>query len=199
MITLDDIRSMATSAVENPYPDHRLEEFLKVCSVDAPYYAFLYHVAKAMEPDLVYDLGTELGRSAKALACGAPESTQIVTVEIIGKVPDTWVRFLNCHENLRVVSGTNANDFLLCESNRAKPVDLCVIDTNHHYETALSEWSLVRPLMRPGGVVCFDDAMHAGPERVLKEIALPKVIFDGVDGPKIHDNNGFAAVLIPRE
>lgn len=196
-ITTDDIRNLAQIAIDNPYPDPGLEAFMRANSVSAPYYAFLYHLAKAMQPDLVYDLGTELGRSAKALCAGSPPSAQIVTVEIIGKVPDTWVRFLNCHENIRVVSGTNATEWLLNAYNRMRPVDLCMIDTDHHYETALSEWSLVRPLMRPGSVVCFDDAMHAGPEKVLKEIALPKVIFDGKDGPFLHENNGFAAVCIP--
>lgn len=198
MITLDQIRAIADQAVANPYPHDGLKQFMDSCQVQDPYYAFLYELSKTLQPDAAIETGTELGRAAFSIAMGCP-SCQLTTIELGSGMPDTWPRFLGQCSNIRIVTGTLAQEWLCNPYNRRRKFGLAFLDSDHHFETVLAEYSLLRPLMEPGSVICWDDSVHAGPLAVLKEVSLPKILFDGTDGPKLHGENGFAVAIIPKD
>lgn len=199
MITISEMKALAEEAQSPPAELQRLYEF---CRFDRPeegaahaYYKFLYLLVRHTHPETIVELGTELGRSAFAMALGYPDS-MVHTIDISGRVPSTWGQYLASLPNIVIHSGQDTTDWGL--HHRDLSIELLFIDSDHSYSTVVKEYHTYRPLMEPGGVVVFDDALHAGPKRLLAEIALPKIIFDGIDAPQLHGPNGFCAVLIPR-
>lgn len=191
-LDLDDLKRIATQAVSNPFPTEGIREFLEQCNLTDPYYAFLYGLAKEMQPDLCVELGIELGRSLFAIATGSP-STLCVGVELSGKVPSTWQQFLGQCPNIKIVCGTTTRDWLLM--NRNRKIGMLHVDADHEYRSVLEDVCLAIPLMEPGGVIAMDDICHDGPRRVWEMLALPKVSFNTTDRCVLHGENGFGLII----
>lgn len=202
-ITIDDLKSLADLAVKNPpVDDVRLEDFSRNPGYETfsdenpswwPYYEFLRLLARAMVPERITDLGTELGRSCFYMATGSPNS-MVTTVECGGRPPDTYLRFLGQCANVHIVMGMDTAEWGLTRLSRGDYFsELVFIDTSHTHRQTLLEWGIYRNLMRFGGVAVFDDVDTDGVRGAWNEIGLPKI-----ELPELHKGNGFGAVLVPR-
>ena len=50
------------------------------------------------------------------------------------------------------------------------------------YEPTVAAWNFVQPLLRPGDLLCFDEAMDGEERRVLDELVLPSGSFEYIGG-----------------
>lgn len=192
MISLSDIQRIADQcSAETVHPV--LREFVTSTITDPAskhdYYYFLHDLARWLNPLVILEIGTELGRGAVALASGAPDS-EVITIELGGQIPSTWMQFCGQFPNIKIVSGTDSVRWLL--SNRDIQVDLAFLDSGHSRELTTNEFYMLRPLMSRGGVVVMDDVAHDGVRAVWDEIGLPKVILEKPHGPNL-----FGAVICP--
>lgn len=209
MTTLEELHRIASQAMIPPADNGHLES---ICVNPehstwsdknpsyVPYFNFLYLLCDRLTPPVVVELGTELGRAACFMAEGSPMS-EIITIELGGKVPSTWIEWLGKYGNVRIISGTDSVEWGLKERliGRLK-IDLLFIDSNHERDHTLAEWCTYRPMMAPGGLVCFDDVNSLGVRPVWDEVSvgLPHMLFDAEHYPDLHPvNNGFGVVCIP--
>ena len=164
----------------------------------ANYYGFLYLLAAELRPNLMVELGTELGRAAFAMKLGCPDA-EMLTFELGTEPPDTYMNYL-ASVKVRVHMGTDSLDWGLTRWGRRDlfgKIDLILFDTTHDYDQVMREWYLFRPLLAPGAVAVFDDYTHEGPTKLMPEIGFPKVIFDHNNPTKLHGHNGLAVTLLP--
>ena len=64
------------------------------------------------------------------------------------------------HNGSGIIQGdtNSAGTFTRCSA--LKPLDLLFIDAGHRYEEVLLDHTMYSPLVRPGGIVAFHDAVH---------------------------------------
>ncbi len=118
-----------------------------------PYYNLLYSVAKELQPKFVVELGTCTGGSTSHLAAGTSGKVLSIDIEIR---PDARERLL-AFDNVELMQGDTSDPALADEVANRGPIDLLFIDTDHTAEQVTAELSLFGPLVRPGGLIFFDD------------------------------------------
>lgn len=166
-----------------------------------PMYPFLFAIARQLQPGFIVELGVEVGRGLVSMHLGCPEA------EIVGV--DIYDMSHNCKTSMEPVAvpGTwrlhlgDVQSF--CEANPERMIDMCHMDSDHTYETTLKEWRMIRPRMRPGGVICIDDIFTEGVSRVLNEEILSASGDDAIILPMLHgvmengiySGTGYAAVI----
>jgi predicted O-methyltransferase YrrM len=112
------------------------------------YYAFLYLLAKLTRPFLVVELGTREGYGALAFAEGGAQC--VVTIDItpdFRTVQHERVEF-RLHDSLQVDLDLQGMDILFIDTDQQGV---------HSGPRALQEYQLWQGLVRPGGLVLFDD------------------------------------------
>ena len=117
------------------------------------YYNLLYSVAKEFQPNLVVELGTCTGGSTSHLAAGTAGKVLSIDIEIR---PDAKERLL-AFDNVVLMQGDTRSNVLVAEVSKSGPIDLLFIDTLHTAEQVTAELALFGPLVRPGGLIFFDD------------------------------------------
>ena len=200
-ISIEDIKRISECAKEPPLDDPRLAEFCANPDHETwsdknpgfwPYYTFLRHLIRYVQPQHATELGTELGRSCFFMATGCPTAT-ITTLEIGNTPPDTYLRFLGQCPNVKLVMGMDSVEWgLLRLARRDYFTEFLFIDTSHTHDQTLMEWGIYRNLMKYGGVACFDDICTTGVRGCWDEIGLPKVELEF-----LHKDNGFGCVIVP--
>ena len=181
-------------------PDDR-PDWLKLCrDTDHPsamYYQFLYQLAKALRPTWTLETGTRLGLSAVQLAMGHPEST-VITLDIDPKTQERLQKnpLISPIKNiLHITADSRAAVKLLpaeCHS-----FDLVYLDSDHTYDVVMPEFKLYQPMLRPGGVMIFDDiTLNDGMRRFWKEVPGEKAELN-----YLHTlmNAGFGAYVKPEQ
>ncbi len=118
-----------------------------------PYYNLLYSVAKELQPNLVVELGTCTGGSTSHLAAGTSGKVLSIDIEIR---PDAKKRLL-AFDNVELMQGDTRDPELVAEIAKRGPIDLLFIDTDHTADQVIAELALFGPLVRPGGLIFFDD------------------------------------------
>ncbi len=118
-----------------------------------PYYNLLYSVAKERQPNLVVELGTCTGGSTSHFAAGTGGKVLSIDIEIR---PDATNRLL-AFDNIELRQGDTRDPALAAEVAKRGPIDLLFIDTDHTAEQVTVELALFGPLVRPGGLIFFDD------------------------------------------
>ncbi len=117
------------------------------------YYSLLYSVAKELQPNLVVELGTCTGGSTSHLAAGTSDKVLSIDIEIR---PDARERLL-AFQNVELMQGDTRDTELVAEVAKRDPIDLLFIDTLHTADQVTAELALFGPLVRPGGLIFFDD------------------------------------------
>lgn len=171
--------SEIAGAVRSGSPDERPEWLQRCRDTDHPlamYYRFLYQLAKALKPTWTLETGTRVGLGTAQLAMGCPEST-VITLDIDPKTKER----IQAHPQI----GLLKNVILIMGDSRKAPAsfpeacrsfDLIYLDSDHTYDVVMSEFKLYEPMLRPGGVMVFDDiALNPEMRRFWKEVPAPKV------------------------
>ena len=139
------------------------------------FYSFLYRLCKWKQPMLSVELGTDIGRGAFVLCAGSDMGT-VITADIGAKPPSTYIDYLAHFDNIRIITGTDSitmgRTWLM--QGMQPSIDILHLDTEHNFSQVMQEYYTFRPLMRPGGVICFDDAHHNGVRQLLPEIGFPR-------------------------
>ncbi len=117
------------------------------------YYNLLYSVANELQPVFVVELGTCTGGSTSHLAAGTSGNVLSIDIEIR---PDAKERLLT-FDNIELIQGDTRSPELVAEVAKRGPIDLLFIDTDHTAEQVTAEMALFGPLLRPGGLIFFDD------------------------------------------
>ncbi len=117
------------------------------------YYNLLYSVAKVLLPKLVVELGTCTGGSTSHLAAGTTGKVLSIDIEIR---PDAKERLLT-FDNIELLYGDARSPDLANEVAMRGLIDLLFIDTDHTADQVTAELALFGPLVRPGGLIFFDD------------------------------------------
>jgi len=159
-------------------PDDRPEWLQRCRDTDqrfAMYYKFLYQLAKAMQPRWVLETGTRLGLSAVQLAAGAPAAT-VITIDID---PQSQGRVKGVSEPNKVSNilpiTSDSRKVIPLLPPECQKFDLIYLDSDHTYDVVMPEFRLFQPLLRPGGVMVFDDiTLNAQMRKFWSEVPGPK-------------------------
>jgi predicted O-methyltransferase YrrM len=129
------------------------------------YYKLFVHLAKAVDPKLIVELGTNQGVGAVHFRHGS-ETARIVTVDI--KSSPKVERRLEKHN----IEG------IVCDSVEAAPmiedgtVDIIFFDANHTYDSLMPEVVAWVPKMAPGSIMLFDDIHYDIEKRKVGYISI---------------------------
>ncbi len=63
------------------------------------------------------------------------------------------------HLNLYVIEGDSHDDATLRKVDAHGPYDFVLVDAGHYYKEVKRDWELYRPMVRPGGLMCFHDIL----------------------------------------
>lgn len=178
-LTIDDI--IRLSRLPRP-----VDERLWGRDESNPYYDFLYHLTRRMEPNLVVELGTCEGGSAAHFACGGAK--KIVSIDIAQR-PDAVAKLqafnsVECWEadSLSPATGERMASLGL--------IDLLFIDTLHTREQVSAEFECYQGFVASTGVILFDDiTIDEGMSHWWNELGGKKVSL-----PWLH-RSGFGALL----
>lgn len=110
---------------------------------------FLQALHKKLKPKVYLEIGVQLGESLR-LAEDAELAIGIDPFPMVDLSP-------NRRDNQQIASMTSDDWFK--EPYGGSPVDLAFIDGMHLVEYVIRDWLNVQKLMRPGGVIVFDDVL----------------------------------------
>jgi len=141
------------------------------------YYAFLHALVRACEPELVVELGTDKGTSAMFLATATWASVLSIDCDIRAT---EHLQEIACARGLVNINGftgdTSKRPAVECVKAYGRPIDLLFIDTDHSLAHIRKETAAYFPLMRPGGLVAYDDIhINAEMSQFWAELDKPKI------------------------
>ncbi|MBI3329725.1 MAG: class I SAM-dependent methyltransferase [Nitrospinae bacterium] len=206
LITTNDLDRLATAAMRRQ--GEGLEEYFACAWLRAfcddwqapawyPMHAFLFLVARHLAPQVMVELGGEVGRGMCSLYLGCHEA-DVVGVDTGESEHVRGVLTANAQSSGSLSSGVwslhrcYSRDF--ARQNAALRIGLLHVDSEHTYETTDLEYRLYRPMMERGGVMLFDDALTLPVRRAIDEN------FDGTRDQiywheALHPGQGYAAVI----
>ncbi len=174
--TIEDIQALCNAAalpVGVPLIDERLAEYQEKYKGAYPYYALFRDIVKALEPDVVLEIGSWQGTSAMAFAAGDPATT-VITIDHHSDPGDDvnqarTVEACEAFENLNYIQGcsTEMVHMLKAGTINAFPVvqeflgerkiDILFIDGWHGGEFARADFDTYAPLLSENALVICDD------------------------------------------
>lgn len=195
---------LANSGLKELFPGIEAVAFMLPCSqvlgergqLPVTESAVLASVCRHLRPHRIFEIGTYRGASALTMAMNTPQETEILTLDLdparrvdtkyrlemgdIGGVPFVVggsYRGTDFEPKIRQLYGDSALfDFQPFYGS----ADLVFVDGSHGYENVKSDSENAFHLVRPGGVVLWDDYHPEwGPEvmRYLNEIGDSKRVF----------------------
>jgi len=114
------------------------------------YYKLFVHLACAMNPELIVELGCAAGTGALHFKHGAPQA-RVITVDI--KMAKLTRDRLDAHDIERVICDSTE----YAKQIEDGTVDICFIDADHTYQAFKADTEAWLPKMKPGGIILFDD------------------------------------------
>lgn len=176
----------STREVEEVFPELRAGSRVSLqylpgrgLSTDVRELANLGLATKALEPRSIFEIGTYRGRSALNFALNSPPDCEVYTLDLPseggGDVtagmhsadrrlarsadPGADYRAFPISEKITQLYGDSTSfDFTPYEGE----IDLVYVDGAHHYEAVRSDTENALRMVRPGGVVMWDDFGHYG-------------------------------------
>jgi predicted O-methyltransferase YrrM len=112
-------------------------------------------VCRHLQPRRIFELGTYTGSSTLVMAMNAPETTELITLdyntsEIVGSAFRGTAHALN----IRQLHGDSREyDY----EPYLGDIDLILVDANHTYEFVKADTDTAFRLLKPGGVIVWDD------------------------------------------
>jgi predicted O-methyltransferase YrrM len=200
MPTLQDLQQLAARAVAfHGKPDVDLRpEWLRAMNSDLrePYYSFL-HMLPAHDERLrkMLEIGTRTGAGALHFAAGHPHA-QVTTIDIDPAV-GPHVQRLAAEHNVMVSAVTADSSKLWNDAkflgDRRGSYDVLLVDGDHTYVSSLGDARAFAPLLRPGGILLFDDTrLHEGMTRAWNELSGGEKL----EMPELH-YMGFGVMILP--
>lgn len=156
------------------------------------YYDFLYSLAKKMNPKKIVELGTDRGDGTCRFAHGAPEA-KVITIGL----PESPEAIKHCEPYPNIdVWFENTWDYdgeLQKKVWTAEPegfIDILLIDTDHSFRKAWTEYNKFGRMVRKGGIILCDDiTIDDEMKKFWDKVPEPKVSL-----PHLH-NTGFGVVI----
>ena len=134
--------------------------------------AGMLSLMKKHRPTTVMEIGTFRGISAAAIS-GFLEDSERGTLTSIDINPQThamWLlRELGFSHRVRFICG-DSRTILPALVNMNERFDLVLIDGNHSYDHAKSDYQHSKTLLKPGGIILYDNAGIPDLARLLEEI-----------------------------
>lgn len=136
--------------------------------------AYLALIARALEPKLVFEIGTYRGRTALNFALNTPDDAEIITLDlppedkpsVVGQTNGADANLIQASRpgllfagrpeaaNIRQLLGNSLTfDF----SPYADRAGLVFVDGAHHYAAARSDTENALRMVRPGGMIVWHD------------------------------------------
>jgi predicted O-methyltransferase YrrM len=150
----------------------------------ARYYPFFYQLARRHAPLKMLEIGTYRGTSAAHMAYGAQmggKEGQVFTVDIDENAKRFADDVANAHGLRELTAFCMDSVASKAMLSALGPFDVLFIDTAHNFRQAYSEYVELRPLVRDGGLIFFDD-ISLGAEMVTlwEYVADPKWRLDSL-------------------
>lgn len=150
-----------------------------------PYYMLMYAMAQDLAPARIIEIGTD--KAAGTMVLAHNPVNEVITVDIdpacqghVDSLPSTNVTFI-LGDSLKVADRIAAE---------FAPFDLLLIDAEHNCESMYQEYHRYRSMVRPGGIILFDDiSLSASMSNAWDLVLDPKVSL-----PKMH-SSGFGAAI----
>lgn len=143
----------------------------------------LHAIASTIDKGVIVEVGSYRGRSAVALADGAPVGTPVYAVDPHALLVESdeltygpedraaFFRAMLRSEAYRRVSLINLSSEIITPG-WSEPVGFLWIDGDHTHEGVRRDWACWQPHLLPGAVVAFDDAHdpNVGPYHLINEL-----------------------------
>ncbi len=148
----------------------RIREIYKRAAASPNWGLFMFRLARALNPQSVLELGTNLGVSALHIAAALEinqRGARLITIEgdpTLSEIARTNIVRLGHEERATVLTG-RFDDILPDCLEEHGPFDLVFID-GHHEEAATHRYfEMIKPYLMPGACVAFDDIEPFRPVR----------------------------------
>jgi predicted O-methyltransferase YrrM len=160
------------------------------------YYRFLRKLAFEMRPTLSVELGVCGGGASYHLATGHPTG-KVVGIDVTIEYPTNVVFIQERCPNWTLLVGDSVHQAFRVQEYAKEfgPIGILFIDTVHTYEQTMREYAAYRPMMAPGGVICFDDLFREGMPKVWNEMPEPKIRLDSLHIGGSPTDGGFGALI----
>jgi len=147
----------------------------------APYYRFLYLLAKEMKPQVMVELGTREGIGAMCMAEGNPDGRVIAIDNNLRELHPKCIK-----PTIKYVKQDSLKEYNIID------IGILFIDTEHNGR-ALLEYEAWKDKMDKGGVILFDDINFGGEMKEFWQGFNPEG--QKIDLPELH-GSGFGAVIL---
>ena len=150
--------------------------------VPLPELLTLAAISRHIKPRRIFEIGTYTGSSTLEMAINTADETEILTLDLEpGEKIGSAFRDTTHAAKIRQLYGNSLTfDYTPYEHS----VDLVLVDANHSYECVSSDTEKAFTLLRPGGVIVWDDYrwldIHsecAGVTRFLNEFQAKSPLF----------------------
>jgi predicted O-methyltransferase YrrM len=169
---------IGAGALRDPRPQS-LKNLPWATDMGSAYCIFLYLLMQDMQPAHALELGTLRGLGACHMALGCPTS-QVTTIDVRPQA-----RYVP--PNVTIVTGNTLDVY---DQFADGSIDLLFIDTEHEPRHMLAEFVKYAPkVIKPGGVILFDDIMMGAMSQAWADIPEPKVMLP------LHAHLGFGAYV----
>ena len=142
-------------------------------------------IVRHLRPAVSFEIGTNRGRTTRLIAEQAPEHAKVYTLDLppeqiatrehidaiasTGEVGEAYRNRPIASKITQLFGNSRTFDF----SRFYGKVDFIFIDADHSYEAVKHDTAQALRMIRPGGVIVWDDCtlVHAGVVRCLEELA----------------------------
>ena len=123
--------------------------------VPLPELLTLAAICRYINPRRIFEIGTYTGSSTLEMAINTSDETEILTLDLApGELIGSAFRDSTYHTKISQLYGNSLEfDYTPYEHS----VDLVLVDANHSYECVSSDTEKAFSLLRPGGVIVWDD------------------------------------------
>lgn len=161
-------------------------------------YDQLIALVRERQPGTILEIGAWNGRRALEMLQACPTARYIGfdLFETADDITDREEFNVKSHSTAAAVrQRLLGHDVLLVQGNtrdtlppfsasHPNQVDLAFIDGGHSVETIRGDWECVRTMMKPGGVVIFDDYYSGMPPRRIAEVGCNRIV-EGLENARI--------------
>lgn len=158
---------------------------------------YLAMIASIVQPSTVFEIGTFRGRSALNFALNSPAEAKVYTLDLPpeererlgGEISSEDARLIRINEVGADYRGTpEAQKIVQLWGSSTRfdfspwfgKVDLIFIDGAHHYEAVVSDTENALKMLRPGGVILWDNFSQYGDYNDVTRAVLDRLGSEGV-------------------
>ena len=148
--------------------------------------AYLFRLAHSLPGATIAEIGRSKGGSTLLLASAMQRDAHLVSYDLHVKATAGRESDAELREALSRYGLADRVELVVADSRTAEgpSVDLLLVDGDHSYEGASSDWKAWRDRVKPGGHVVFHDAVpdglarpHEGVVRLMEEVRRDEPAF----------------------